>query len=78
MIYLPNMKSDINAYDDTSTPNVIYIGEETELGGWLITKFDKTAKTFTYAGIDNNNTYKTFSTAWAARTSLVYVNFGDL
>ena len=72
------MKSDINAYDDTSTENVIYIGEETEIGGWLITKFDKTAKTLTYAGIDSNTSYTTFNAAWAARTSLTYVNFGDL
>jgi len=65
-----------NDVDTTSQTSVVYIGEETQTGVWIISKIDTTSNVvFTYATPLNNSTITEYSQAWSERLSLIYSVF---
>jgi hypothetical protein len=64
---------------DEASSTVTYIGMEREEGNYLMKKIDTSSgNSFQYASVNNNSGYTTYNTAWAARTSLSYANYGDV
>lgn len=62
-----------NNVDTTSQTNIVYIGEETKTGVWMISKINTASGViFTYATPLNNNSIAGYSQAWSARLSLTY------
>jgi len=67
-----------NDIEEAST-TITYIGSENQTGAWYIKKIDTTSgNVFSHATVTNNAAYTTYDTAWAARASLVYANYGDV
>ena len=63
----------INNFDDTSDPNIIYIGHEHPDGDWQITKIDKTSGyVFTYATHKLNSAIVDYNDAWTNHLTLSY------
>jgi hypothetical protein len=75
--------SGITSIDKFSTNDIVsasstvtYIGMEESGGDWYIKKIDTSSGTsFGHATENNNSTYTTYATAWAARASLTYQNY---
>ncbi|MCK4500866.1 hypothetical protein KAU11_10225 [Candidatus Babeliales bacterium] len=62
-----------------SDSNINYIGKEKKDGKWLIQQMDETSGIImTYGNESNNGTYTTYTTAWAARESLVFTLLENL
>ena len=65
-----------NIIEASST--LTYFGMEDKNGNWLVKKIDTTSgAAFSYATINNNSSYATYDTAWTARASLTYENYGE-
>jgi len=72
-----SVKYNTNEIEEASS-TVTYFGMEDKNGNWLVKKIDTTSgAAFSYATINNNSSYATYDTAWTARNSLVYSNYGD-
>lgn len=70
-------KFSLNNYDTTTDSNLIYIGRENEIGSWRISKINLSTGEKSYATLNNNQSYQSYSQAWQARTSLQYDSYKD-
>ena len=71
------IKYNTNDIEEVSS-TICYIGSEDKNGNWSIKHIDTTSgAVFSYATVTNNDAYTTYDTAWTARASLVYENYGD-
>ena len=58
---------------DQPSSTLDYLGKEKNDGTWLVVEIDSSSgNSFRYANESNNNSYTTYTTAYAARASLTY------
>lgn len=63
---------------EEASATITYIGAENLAGSWYVKKIDTSSGTvFGHASVKNNSSYSTYDSAWTARASLTYQNFGD-
>ena len=72
------IKYNTNDIEEASA-TITYIGLQDKNGNWYVKKIDTSSgNSFGHATIINNVSYTTYTTAWAARASLVYGDYGDV
>ena len=74
---IQDIKYNTNDIEEASS-TVTYIGMEDKNGNWSIKQINTiTGAVFSYATVLNNVSYTTYDSAWTARASLTYENYGD-
>ena len=69
-------KFQMNDYDETTTADTTYFGNESATGEWWIVRLNEATSKREHASITTDPTRTTYLLAWTNRESLSYTDYG--